>query len=261
MNKNTHHPVLDIVGASRFHCIGDLQHTGNLGSDQWLIGSVIDDIIEHGPFQGGNKESRKDRVWGLIKIEYAKQGTSNRLGNLTLGMIKGATEQFPCLGAKAAETMHLVPVITEVCRTIHDGSDHDEHRLRCLEHLANFYRIIKAAGIMLSDQEAIDVKEAIDWHLLHYNWLNQWAVSNNFRLYVIQFKHHNLWHIADHAKFLNPRFIWCYPFEDFVGILIISARNCMAGSHMRIVGRKVIENSVLVDELTVRHEITSNCEG
>ena len=66
------------------------------------------------------------------------------------------------------------------------------------------------------------------------------------------FKHHNQLHIADHAKFL-----WCYPFENFVGTMIVSARNCMAGSPMRLIGRKVIENFLLVNEMLVRNHIRS----
>ena len=57
----------------------------------------------------------------------------------------------------------------------------------------------------------------------------------------------------EHRQQLNPMFIWCYPFEDFVGVMILSARNCIAGSPMRIVGRKVIENWCLVSDLTMKH--------
>ena len=152
----------------------------------------------------------------MIQAEYDRQGTTNRIGNLTPGMIKSG-EDFPKLSTKAAETLHLIPVLAEVCRTLSKGSDADEHRQRAIDNLAKFYRILRSASMFLTDGEYNDAKSAIEWHLLHYNWLHHDAVNRGVRLYVIQYKHHNLWHIADHAKYLNPMFIWCYPFEDFVG--------------------------------------------
>ena len=243
---------MDIVGASRFHAIGDLQHTGNLGTDQYFLASIMDDIIEHGPLRARSKEKKCEELWMLIQAEHDQQGTTNRIGNLTPSMIKNG-EHFPCLATKAAETSHLIPVMAEVCRTLSNGSDADEHRQRAIDNLAKFYRILRRASMFLTDGEYNDAKSAIEWHLLHYNWLHHDAVNRGVRLYVIQYKHHNLWHIADHAKYLNPMFIWCYPFEDFVGVMILSARNCIAGSPMRIVGRKVIENWCLVSDLTMKH--------
>ena len=253
----TTHKVMNIKGASRFHAPGDLQHTGHLGTDQYFLGSVLDELIEDGPFRDGSRETRKNRVWGLILAEYRRQGTSNRLGNLTLGMVKRG-DDFPCLSAKASETAHLLKVILSICRGHHDGSERDEHRLRALVHIVRFYKIVQCADVVMTSSQADEVKEAVEWHLLHYNWLHHNAVKHNVRRYVLQFKHHHLWHIACDCKFLNPRFHWCYPFEDFMGILITSARNSFAGSPMAIVGKKVLENWCLVNELSLRYSIDSN---
>ena len=60
------------------------------------------------------------------------------------------------------------------------------------------------------------------------------------------------WHCVHLARFLNPTVAWCYEFEDFVGVMITCARACMAGSNVRIVGRKCLENFTLVLRLRLR---------
>ena len=195
----------------------------------------------------------------MIQEEYVKQDTSHRLSNLTLGMVH-KPNQFPCLGAKASETLHLLPVVTEICRRMHSGSNHDEHRLRAMQHMSDFYRVLRSADIILTDEQAKQVADSYDWHLLHYNFLNNEALAQNRLLYVLQFKHHHLYHIAQHARYLNPVRVWCYPFEDFVGVCITSGRNCMAGTRMELIGKKVLENWLLVNELSIRDHIRTTCQ-
>ena len=65
-------------------------------------------------------------------------------------------------------------------------------------------------------------------------------------------KTHVLWHICYHARWLNPRFIWAYEFEDFVGAMITAAKSCMAGTPLRLVGTKTLDNYLMVLQLRLR---------
>ena len=68
-----------------------------------------------------------------------------------------------------------------------------------------------------------------------------------------------MWHICDHAKWLNPAETWGYEFEDFMAQVVGAGRACVAGSSMQIIGRKVMQNYLLVIELgQVLHD-TSYC--
>ena len=88
--------------------------------------------------------------------------------------------------------------------------------------------------------------------VLHDNWLLKFALSNNDRRYGIYFKFHALWHIADHAKWLNPCHIWRYEFEDSMGQMVGAAKACLAGTPMHAIGTKVLQNYLLVLELTLQ---------
>ena len=99
--------------------------------------------------------------------------------------------------------------------------------------------------------------EHIDHFLIHYHWLMHAAIARKVRLYPLHLKHHNLWHIAHYGRFLNPARIWCYDFEDFMSVIIQIGKSCLAGSSMKIIGNKIVENYTLVLELTLRQNMKS----
>ena len=89
--------------------------------------------------------------------------------------------------------------------------------------------------------------------LVHHNWLTKFSADNLHVRYQFASKHHHMWHIVYNARFLNPKMLWCYEFEDFVGLMIRSAQNSMARTPLHIVGRKVLENWLLLLQLRLRH--------
>ena len=60
-------------------------HAGDLGAVQNLIGSVLSEMLEDGPFTG-SKEYRCEQIWRLIKKHYDLRNTPSRLGKLTKEM-------------------------------------------------------------------------------------------------------------------------------------------------------------------------------
>ena len=156
------------------------------------------------------------------------------------------------------KTLHLGPALLRVCRKFNDHTDHAEHRILALDHLTSFYRICNASGRFLDRSVADVLMVHVEHFLIHYNWLTHNAIALQTRVYPLQLKHHNLWHIAYHARFMNPVYCWAYQFEDHMGVIITIARNCLAGSSMTVVGNKVLENYSLVLELTLRCNIRSS---
>ena len=125
-------------------------------------------------------------------------------------MIKRGDE-FPVLAAKVSETRHLIKVVAAICKDKHDGSDRDEHRLRALCCLDKFYQTLRDAHVVLAPSEVACALAGVEWHLLRYNWLRDYAAQQGQRRYVLQYKQHKLWHIAKDATFLIPMYHWCYP--------------------------------------------------
>ena len=82
--------------------------------------------------------------------------------------------------------------------------------------------------------------------MLGYNWLMQDALDRKLLLWGFTVKLHFLWHTCDLARFQNPRLIWCYPLEDFMGKIVGSAKGCIAGTPAHLIGKKVMENFRLI---------------
>ena len=250
LEKPTHHPVMDIPGMTRFHWPGDLMHTGSLGVVLYFLGSVFYELVYDGVLDR-RPDAALEKLWLLIKNLYGRLGIQNRLSQLTLKMFV-QSDAYPALGAKAAEGQALLPVVLEICKAYDDGSEHHAHRTRALQALTEFNNISKTASLVPSDEDAKAMVDAIDTHLLHSNWLLNRAISKNVLLYPLFTKHHLLWHIADQAKWLNPRACWAFEFEDFLGDMVQSAKACLAGTPMDVLGNKVLENYTLLLELTLQ---------
>ncbi len=73
----TTHKIMNIAGLTRFHFPGDLMHTGCLGVVQYLVGSVLYELVFEGPF--GRPKEALDKVWGMIRERYSVLGIKNRL--------------------------------------------------------------------------------------------------------------------------------------------------------------------------------------
>ena len=200
-------------------------------------------------------------LFELVKVEYDRDGAKNRRSNLHFSMIQPSGDDFSVMTAKAAETQSLLKPVLAITSMLDDDSERSTHRILMLTHLGKFYSTLRASSMFLTKDAADTVLSAINSFLLHYNWLAKDAAAKNQRRYQLVFKHHNLWHIAYLARWLNPTSIWCYEFEAFMAVDIRPGRGCLADTHMKHIGRKVLENFCLVLELTLRHSCRSKVEA
>ena len=190
-------------------------------------------------------------MFSRIQAIYDKLDSESRLTQLSVSKFNQSAPGFHCLSAKAAEARHLLPVVLVLCREVNTGSDRDLHRLEALEKLTAVYKIFEDADIALTDAEVDSAMRYYEEFLLHYNALLQLAIARGERCYNFVFKLHHFWHIVDHARWINPRVVWCYEFEDFMGVLTKAAKNCRFGSPMSIIANKVLENYMLVLSLAM----------
>ena len=239
------HPVGDIKGITRFHIPGDLMHSGDLGICAYLVGSVMTELVFAGPWHGSLAE-RLNSLWSEIRVVYAVRDSKNRLSNLTLTMFYHGDERAAVFTGKAAECRSLLYVIRDICMTIPTHTTVDQSRLRCLQLFCEIYDCCFQHGLHIPHEDAVHMLHNYDEFLLHYNLLCKDALARGFLCYSIVTKLHMMWHIVFHARWLNPRFIWAYEFEDFVGAIINTAKACMAGTPLRLVGPKVMQNFLLV---------------
>ena len=245
----TDHPIQHLVGFTRFHICGDLMHTGCLGVVQTMIGSVLWELTFDGPFVG-SQDRRVEQIWALIQKHYALLNTPTRLGNLSIAHFT-SKDAWNSLRAKAAQSQHLLFCLPYVLREVHDGSPHHEHRLRAVIALVRIYKAFKDNPIVLPGDVADGAMENLQSLYDHWRWLTRRSMERGELNWAIKQKLHTLYHIVDHAKYLNPRCTWCYEYEDHMNSVVLAAKACMAGSPMHIVGSKVIQNALLVIALSL----------
>ena len=247
----TGHPIHTLKNFTRFLAPGDLMHTGPLGVAAWFLGSALWELCFDGPW-GGTVEERLEELWQSIVSEYDAQGTRHRLTMIVLGLFYHGPNKFTCFTGKASEALALLYVLRELCADVSTGSQRDTHRLVCFESLCHIFTTVKKSGHTIARFDAEAMLKSCERFLAHYNWLAVYSLRRSRMNYHVVTKTHMLWHICYHARYLNPRVTWCFEFEDYVGVMIRCAKSCMAGSPLFIVGRKCLENSLLLLQMRLR---------
>ncbi|MDA8582845.1 hypothetical protein N9L68_01405 [bacterium] len=211
----------------------------------WTLGAVIHELVFDGVYEGC-AQAMCQTLFSRIQTLYEQKGTTGRITSLTVNKFNAKAPRFHCLSSKAAEARDLLPIILDICREQNTGSLRDGHRIEALESLCGVYDIFKTADIRLTDAEAASAMRLYEMFLLHYNALLHLSIARGERCYNFVFKLHHCWHIVDHARWINPRVVWCYEFEDFIGVMTAAAKSCIGGSPMTIIGNKVLDNYLLV---------------
>ena len=246
------HEIMEITGASRHHNHGDWQHAVDLGALAYFLASVLVCFLQN--CYTGTLNTRLQHMWKDIHQKYIDMNINpaNRMSNLTLKMFYN-TSSFPLLHAKAAESAALLHVLHEMSFALRrplELKDDVQHRALC--HLVKCDNLVRKSGDFLNDSDARSLLSATEDFLLCQNWLLKHALREKKMLYPWTIKYHFMWHIAYLSRYGSPRLAWCYPFEDFMGRLVISAKASMAGTSQPMLGNKVMANFLLVLELYLR---------
>eukprot|EP00969_Alexandrium_andersonii_P034339 1502296-Alexandrium_andersonii.AAC.1 len=113
-NDISPHPFLHLPGISRFSLCVDVMHTVCLGVASLAVGSALYSLV----LARAGRESQAaclQKLFAEIKELYAEMGTTNKLTNLRVTMIKKPGE-FAELSSRAAEARALVPVVARLCK-------------------------------------------------------------------------------------------------------------------------------------------------
>ena len=217
----------------------------------WFVGAVLWELVFDGPWDGP-LPARLKSLWEHIVFCYNHLGSTSRLSMLPLSLFFSGTHQYTCSRGKCADCLELLYVLREICIEVDDGSERDAHRLACFGCLCSIFDVCKSHHWTIPRPVAEEMLRQCDIFLVHYNWLANYSKDLLRLNYNVVFKCHALWHILYHGRYLNPRFSWCFAFEDFVGVVIKSAQGCMAGSPLLIIGNKVLQNYLLDLQMRVR---------
>lgn len=246
--------VLFSLGLTSFNIMLDILHAWDQGVWLHLAGSFLKELIyEH--YKELTPTAALAVIWQTIQQYYVVLNSSVRLTNLTLSMIvhdaKHPNKQMPVLKAKAAETRHLVPVLKQIAQDLNDGSDHAMHRAATFNHAALMQRVVQHEGMFMSTHAQECLVFASSAFLAHYAALQKWAAEHDFVGYHCVPKFHmGGVHLPKQSCFINPRYVWTYKAEDWVGRVAQIAHSASFGTKSFLLSHKLVEKYELLLHLS-----------
>ena len=221
------------LGLSCIHIFYDPLHAACLGVVLHLLGGFLWLLCYSDLLGRKTAQQKLDQVWKEVNIEYGKQPPG--ITKLTKINLKSFCDpdrpkaEFPKLKAKAAQARHLVPVMHRVFlkflpgRRLEDAQETHQHLAKCLEYMAEFYKCLNykdASGrypFILPGDVLSTLRSSVGKFLIHYTHAARACADKKLMLFNMVSKFHQLYHIAHDAHLLNPRFIWTYAEESWVG--------------------------------------------
>ena len=241
------HAIFTIPGVTTKLVRGDGLHILYTdGVYSHLLGSILHYLCwKDGPGQTQSVQpwKRLDVIFEHIQKLYKEQKTSTRLTNLKLTMFtspKSPQSDLPCLSCKGSEAKHFAPALLAVCKAILDKGDAvDRHIVEALESICSLSELFDTAAMFLTPHEHAEALEKAETFLDSYDWLSQWALAKERKLFRVRMKFHTFQHLVENSRFLNPRFHWNFKSEDFVGKISILAHSVTSGVSTIRLGIKV----------------------
>ena len=115
--------------------------------------------------------------------------------------------------------------------------------------LGTFYRVMHNAGMFFTQEEwTLFQTSAMDF-LTCYQWLSMECEKSHNKLYNIVPKFHYMYHLVQQARYMNPRFVWCYGGEDLVGRASSLAHSCTRGTPPSQVPSKMMDKYSLAKHM------------
>ena len=145
--------------------------------------------------------------------------------------------------SKGAEVKHLLSAVRAAWEEFGKGYEHYTLVARMLTLLADAHAILDdySAEILLPLDAANRYKGCVHRFLMDYQRLAHAAELRGDLYWSMPSKLHWFWHLADRAKFWNPRRTNCLLDEDFVGKHKILVHACSPGTELHKMPEKASE--------------------
>ena len=178
-----------------------------------------------------------------------------RLSNLQLSMFTNPHAAHAFLDASGAECKHLGPALLAVCKSVLDpGLQADAWIVGALESMCGVVALLDSCDMYLSEAEYAQCLVLAESFLDNYDNLNKWALEKGRVLFHITIKFHTFWHLIQNAKYLNPRYHWCFKSEDFVGKVAKVGHSVSMGTKSTKLSLKVLQKYVFLLHLRLTRD-------
>ena len=153
------------------------------------------------------------------------------------------------LTCKAADGRQLARFGHELATTYDDGTAHARWRIGCTWGVMKYFEVIMQGGKWLTAEECEAVRASTYTALFNYLALRSEAVQQgHFAMWRPKPKLHMIVHLVEDfilPTHLNPRSVWCYGGEDFVGKMKKLAKACHRNSVvLGLIHRYLLQRSI-----------------
>ena len=119
-------------------------------------------------------------------------------------------------GIKGATVKALVPFVLDLARSLDDGTDRKHSRRLMMDGLADFYNVMLASDVFLTETQLRALDDSVYQRLANYSKQAYIAMSAGQVRYNIVQKHHMMAHIPFFARNINPRMVATHVEESFI---------------------------------------------
>lgn len=241
--------ILRLPGTTLLSVQHDLLHIVDKGTASHILANELFLLVQDSGVDG-NVAQRTEHLWWLISMEYdtLEVPLSSRIPALHFKMFCDSEAKNPTVypemsQVKAAHMKHLARAVLAVSQNqFAQPNNLYEHRRRILQHLCSFYDLIAAADIVPSAEEGQQIYMVVHKCVLHYTFLAEYWAKRGRLLFSVVPKFHFWIHLAENAKYANPRSSSCYSNEDYVGRVARVAAAVVKGRAATRVGQGVARN-------------------
>jgi hypothetical protein len=243
------HQIFDSPGVTTQMIAHDLLHVlFNKGILGHFLGSILHLLCFDGARQRQNvsPSARLAIVFDKIQEFYTRADTDcrTRLTNLRISMFVTEDKpygRFPSLNTKGGETKHLLPAICWLMSLLDNQTELHQHIIEALIAINKFVLVADQTDWVPTTRESERLLKYAERFLLHYKWLEDWAIGEDRKLFHSTIKFHMFHHLAQNARFLGPRFCWCFKAEDYVGKISAIAASAVFGVRSTKLSLKLME--------------------
>eukprot|EP00959_Pyramimonas_sp_CCMP1952_P177472 3709781-Pyramimonas_sp.AAC.1 len=240
------HPLAKCGSMSRFLFYPDLMHMMDCnGVASIVFGSVLVRLTGE-PHLGNNIAQRLDVINDQLSEWYRRRPGSRRLPRLAQGnLVNNGWAVLHGPAINAANTRKASGFFAQLAaQYLGHGSDFDKHIASAARLLHEFYSIIYAAPVFVSDHDVgrlrsvcVDFGEA-------FMWCREFSRRAGQLCWEITPKTHKMMHVPLMAQIVNPRTVHCYAGESLIGTTAKVWKGSMSGRW-----KKAAQNVVLSKRL------------
>ena len=123
-----------------------------------------------------------------------------------------------------------MPALLPVLKKILDvEEEHHQKMVGALSAMVDLIHLFDCSGMFLDKRTYNKAKTLGKAFFNNYAWLNEWAATEDRRLFHITMKCHTCSHLIKNSREMNPRCCWNFRAEDFVGRISTLGASVMHG--------------------------------